>query len=248
MKAVALIITLIALPSLAGKLDAFERDVNKPAPPKEQPQDRNDHEEPDALDDFWGQLFILPFWYGGSESLVRIDPGLSGLDSDLPPREPGEALIPFVRADLDWQHIEDGLTAWNVGGEVGYGPLGLRAGRLRFTEELDDGTEDQLDLTTLLGLYRMSFAACIEIDLGAGALWIDGDQETSSAAFTAGLAVHPHPDYGFEFRPLWADNLSIYDLGLCAGVDYIGLKAGWRWTESPEESLNGPYIGATLRY
>ena len=232
----------------AGQLDAFERDANKAESKKEPEHRRRDQDEADPFDDLWGDLLLLPFWYGGSESLARMNPDLVDFDATIPLRAPGEPLIPILRADVDWQHIEDNLSAWNFGGELGYGPLALRATRQQFTEELADGNEDRLDLTMLLGLYRMSFAACVEIDLGGGMSWLDGDQESSAGAIAAGITIHPFEHYGFEFRPVWADRIAVYDAGLVAGVDFIAAKAGWRWTESPDESLNGPYAGLSLRY
>jgi hypothetical protein len=61
------------------------------------------------------------------------------------------------------------------------------------------------------------------------------------------LLVHPHPNFGVEFRPAWSDRVSDYDLGVLITWRYASLKTGYRWVLTPHESLNGPYVGLSFR-
>jgi hypothetical protein len=96
--------------------------------------------------------------------LERIN-AAAPFDADLPSRQLGEPLIPFVRADIGYQWVDADTGATDVRAEAGYGPLAAHYNFTRYHERTPD---DRLDLVRILGLYRMSLGSQVEVDLGLG--------------------------------------------------------------------------------
>lgn len=233
-----------------SRLDAFSRDVAKQDATPRHASASEDAERGDLYSDlfggFLGEVFVGGLWYGGASSLARIDEDHAIEDTDENfTRRAGEPLIPFLRLDADRQWIEPGLDAWNVAAEVGYGPIALRGRMQRYEEDEPDA---ELDLYETALLYRMSFGRHVEIDLGGGAVLLDGAANEARGTFTPALRIYPRPGFGLEFRSTLAQRLEIYDVALLAGPHFLGVKAGWRWTRSPDESLDGPYAGIAVSF
>jgi hypothetical protein len=53
--------------------------------------------------------------------------------------------------------------------------------------------------------------------------------------------------WGIELSPAWADGVSDYDIAVLLSQRYGSLKLGYRWLRSPNESLDGPYVGISAR-
>lgn len=193
------------------------------------------------------ELFLNGIVVGGAGSMARLEEEGGYLeDLEIPPRQAGEALIPFVRLDSAWQAAQSDVTALNTSADLGYGAFAVRVDHTRFWEHDPD---DELDLTRVYGLFRMSFGAPLEIDLGLGTMIANGEEErTDRFAITVPILFHPHPSFGIECRPTWADEITETDLGVLVGARFISIKAGYHWLKSPEQSLNGPYLGLSLRY
>ena len=66
------------------------------------------------------------------------------------------------------------------------------------------------------------------------------------------MRLYPVPWAGLELRPAWADingnTIADYELGVVLGPGYVSLRAGYRWTLSPGEALQGPYAGLSLHF
>ncbi len=233
-----------------GKLDAFESDVTRPKSERSYhlSEYRSCESKSDScVSDFFGSLLSelagRALSGGGACSLARItdeDPLMVGLT----PRTPGEALIPFVRADISYMDVESDIDALDLRTEGGYGPVGAHLNLTRYSE---DDPKDELSLMRALGLYRMSLGSCMEVDLGAGALWLDGERTTTRFLFSIPVLIHPSEHWGLEFRPAWAGGLSDYDIGALLSLQYASLKIGYRWVHSLNESLDGPYVGFSMR-
>lgn len=240
----------VASPAADGesKLDAFARDVAKGEGARESRTETRLREEPfdDLFGGFLGEVFVGGLWYGGVGSLGRIqeDPAEEFLDGEYA-RAAGEPLIPFLRLDADMQRIDPGLDAWNVAAECGYGPIAVWGRMQRFD---GDDPDARMDLYEVALLYRLSFGRHVEIDLGGGTVQLDGVADASRGSFLAELRVHPHEWFGLEFRTTLAQELEIYDVALLAGPRFVDFKAGWRWTRSPNESLDGPYAGMAISF
>jgi hypothetical protein len=239
--------TILAVASLQqvqaqGKLDAFEADVT--ARPS---HSKHAHRSRTCISEFFGEIFAEVFaitlFYGGAMSWQRVS-DIETADPDIVPRAAGDPLIPFSRFDVAYQNVHSDIEAVDIRGEVGYGPFGLHADFTRYWEAIP--TED-LDLIRILGLYRMSFGSHLETDLGFGVLTLRGEETTSRFLFSVPVLVHPDEYWGIEFRPAWTERVSDYDIAVMLNRDYTSVKFGYRWINSPNESLHGPYIGISVR-
>lgn len=186
-------------------------------------------------------------FYGGASSWLRMNPEApESVDMpDFTTRKWGEALIPVVRADSAYHWIESDVHAVEARVEAGYGPFAASYERMEFDEERPD---DELTLTRWYGLFRMSFDAVLEVDLGFGSLTIDGDNQTDRFSFTLPVRFHPVPGCGIEFRPAWSDQVDEYDVALLGGYRFVSIKAGYRWLHAPGQSLDGPYAGLAVSF
>lgn len=86
---------------------------------------------------------------------------------------------------------------------------------------------------------------------------MNGSRLTLSGArmarcFAAAAVIAEGGCGGGESGPAWASvngtSVRRYELGVVLSRDYVALKGGYRWTESPNETLDGPFIGVSLRY
>lgn len=227
-----------------GKLDAFESDVVG------QGEDRSpDHSHDtssglaDVFSDSMGELIRLTVAYGGVCSWERVSGG-ARMDGEVAPRLPGDALLPFARVDLSAQAVESDIEAEDLRVEGGYGPFGVHGDMTRFRES---SPEDDLELTRILALYRMSYGSRVEVDVGLGTLTLDGGSTTTRLACSLPFLICPNARWAVEFRPMWSDRVSDYDLAVLWTRSYVALKAGYRWLDSPGESLDGPYAGLSFR-
>jgi hypothetical protein len=165
------------------------------------------------------------------------------------PRREGEALIPVLRLDVTYQHAESDITAWDYRFEAGYGPLGFQMRRTVYDEKVPAAS---LEVIEYHALYRMSAGSKLEVDLGAGAMILNGFQDNNGYSVTVPILYHPTNFYGFEFRPVWSsineNDIQDFDLAVLFGWRYASIKAGYRWLRSPHQSLDGPEFGIALRW
>lgn len=268
---------LIPLTASAGTLDDFERDATKrdrAAANDKKSKKTSDGDDHDAASDaadaclsdlgsdclsdlcasgFPGKALTELFGgiaAGGRLSRERIEPDSSGAQKDGSiVRKSGEALIPFLRVDVLYQEVERDVTATDLTVLAGYGPIGVQMRRTVFSEEVPD---DRLRVAEYHVLYRMSAGRTFEVDLGAGAMVLDGKAENSGFSLTLPLLWHPKDFFGIEFRPLWStineNDIQDHDLSVLLGWRYCSLRAGYRWVRSPSESLDGPHIGVSMRW
>jgi hypothetical protein len=251
-----------------GKLDEFEEDATKKRKHEEIAEEKGEREEdhshrygePDTADEheslsetvaaacMW--FFLYSTVYGGASSWKRIRPSSQIQMGGAPAaRSLGEALIPFARLGVSYQDVESDVTAWDFRAEAGYGPFGVQVRQTRYDE-----TEpaDNLTITQMHGLYRMSFGSRFEVDIGMGVFVLDGNETNSSFSLTTPLLFHPTEFFGVEFRPAWTSvngsSIGDYDLSILAGWQYVSLRAGYRWLRSEDESLDGPHMGLSIRF
>jgi len=90
------------------------------------------------------------------------------------------------------------------------------------------------------------------LDDDLGSLTVDGNDRDSGFSFALPVSVYAHEYIGVEFHPAWASingtTVRRYELGVYLAHEYVALKGGYRWMQSPNESLDGPFVGISLRY
>jgi hypothetical protein len=252
---------LAADAALAGKLSDFERDATE-----SRSDDDRDRHDP-AGDETWDDSYLYHHHADSSDGIVDgfvaallIWPGQLSwaraatdadalVDWNAEPREPGEPMIPIVRFDAAYQNVESDVEALDLRLQLGYGPLGFEINQTRYEE---DEPPDHLDLYRLYGLWRMSYGERIEVDLGLGGIILDGEERNSGFSATTPILIQPWDWLLVEFRPMWSNihgsHINEYELGLLLNWKWAAFKAGYRWTHSPNESLDGPFLGLSIRY
>ena len=234
----------------AGKLDDFEKDVKKQERRKGKKSDSSSGDFIDScLGDAIGDIFIEGVAHlmiaGGAMSMARIDPRPKhSSDEYFKARKMGEPLIPYLRLDISHREVESDLSAKDYHGEIGYGALAILYKKSHFEEETP---ADELDIEQKYILYRMSLDSHVEVGFGIGEFIINGNKRQSKASITLPIRIHPSDSWGVELRPAWSDGLNDYDAAILFNRPYVSLKMGYRWVKSTNESLNGPYVGISLR-
>ena len=190
--------------------------------------------------------------YLGNISMERAgsDTGWTSKEKEIiTPREKGEALIPNLRFDYSWQNASNDIHANDFRFEAGYGAFGFQARKTQFSEQSQN---DNLGMTYIHGLLRLSAGNHFEIDPGIGRIELDGNDDNTGFSFTLPVLIHPSKHLGFECRPTWSkiNNNSIrdIDIAILTGTDYVSLKAGYRSLRTGGENIEGPYVGISIRY
>lgn len=235
-------------PAFAGKLKDFEEDVKQPDKPKP-PQEHAaaDDDEPGFFASLFRGIFSGMFGalFGSNDAAGNA--GQESIGFNGQPQH--GALIPFFRLDADYQHVASDVQAFDARAEAGLYRLGLQS---RFTYYYESDPADELTLIQLHGLWRMPLSQQVQISLGAGAAMLGGEEWNSGFSLTAPILIYPKESVGFEFRPSWSwihgNTISDYDLGFVFSLSHTGLRLGYRWVNSPHESLNGPYFGVSFRF
>jgi len=252
-------ISLAPFNAVAGKLDSFEDSVSD-APEKTESRDNTDNHNCGADysrtceddDDGFLDIVVQIVAYGGVNSFDRVSQpqppltsGYAGNDHYKRARAPGEPLIPFFRQDVVYQPYTSGVSTLDYRFEAGYAAFAFAVNRTNYMER---DPNDSLTLTRIYGAYRMSFGSSVELDLGAGTFYIEGNDQNSYSYFTMPVLIHPWKMFGFEFRPAWAGNVSDHDMAVLINHRFFSLKLGYRILATHTQSLKGPYFGISARY
>jgi hypothetical protein len=264
----AIIVLLIPASGVAGNLDDFEKDTQRTRGKEARDSSGDENEDPlgscigdvvgditiNCLGDFLSSLFTTTIVEGSSASMERVHPDdeekkLSRPEAKptkgIKPHQLGEALLPFIRIDGSYQDVKSDISAFDYRAEIGYGPLGFQ---VRQTQYQESNPHDELRITQIHSLLRLSFDHRVEVDLGLGTFTINGDDQQKRFSFTSPIFIYPKEFIGIEFRPtLNEGSVNDYDLGMALSLPYISLRMGYRWVVSIHESLDGPYLGFSFR-
>lgn len=227
----------------AEKLDAFEKSVTAP-------QKQSEPRDSDGTGYQLGDWFFKPLFEALFELPVIIArEGILGAEDHALVRDNGDPLVPKVRLDLAYQYLESDLAAAAYTIELGYAWGGAEFRQTRYMEQNPD---DKLDFLQLHALFRPMVSEKLQCDVALGPVWLIGDETTLGWSFGLPFRYWFHENAGVEFRPMWSSfdgtSVSDYDLSLSFRYDYIALRLGYRWVSSPQETLDGAYIGITFRY
>lgn len=237
--------------AVAGKLDDVERAAREPAPARQhgaqtQPAEADENERDDSWLYLAGELAVMTFLYGGASSVERV---LGEGDESTPRREPGECLIPFLRANIGFQDVAGDVRALDTLVEVGFASVGFQVRRTAYEEVEPD---DRLNVTQYHGLYRMSFGGATEVDMGFGALRVAGDAVSTGFSFTLPARYRFSRAFAVEYRPTWStvnqNRIAEHDVAFLLGWPYAAVRVGYRWFRAEDEALNGPHAGLALHW
>jgi len=271
-------VALLSQGAAAGLLDEFEEKAagrKEPRPKSSSPTEKeynsfgsgtypSDTGGHSFLESFWIWVVSSPFEYrhdDPSSSLLADDDLMAEMmeSEAYSKHRTGASVLPYVRADYNWQHINTDLDAQDIHLELGYKALAFHGRHTRYTER---NPTDHLDINQFYGLLRIAGIALDdgyairswEVDIGAGVAHQRGNDEHSSAAFTVPLKVHPADWLGLEFRPAWYRpqdrTIGDYDLSASLGWRYVQLRCGyrWLWLQGEGTLLDGPYAGVSLSF
>jgi len=161
----------------------------------------------------------------------------------------GDPILPTARFDFGWQAVESDVQAFDSALEIGYGPIAARG---RITHYREDDPDDTLDLSSILGLWRIPVSQEMELDVGIGGAVLEGDERQSGVNISLALrAWVPNRYIGFEYRGEFidiGDGLNSNDFSVLLHVKWVALRAGYRWVHTTHDSLDGPFAGASLTF
>jgi len=254
--------------SFSGDLEDFEKEASKKKSDKDSDKDSSKDDDKkgegrrssknrgsSAFDAtiFMEACFFLGLGvaYGGSNSIDRVSTkkGINNGYKSIKKREYGEFLIPFSRYDGSYQLVNTGIRAQDHSIQLGYSLFG---GQFRFTDFTENDSDYSLKFYQLNFFYRMSFGDFFECDLGLGWLNMKGKDSTTGMTFSIPIIFHPHKAFSIEFRPQWAfmpeSVITEMDTSLRMGWRYASIKAGYRYMQTGNQALKGPYLGFTAAF
>lgn len=260
------VVFCLSVTSYAGKLDDFEKDATKKKDDKETKETKDTSICGEIIGGIIGAVVgvfvaegVHEIAKGGNKSGAgNKEPDKGGNDNnpadqageeDKPLEKRGDPIRPYARVDASYQHLNSNLKAQDYFVEFGYEPVALSG---RFTHYMESDPDDSMNATEVFLLYRMEFVKKFEVDLGIGDMLLDGESSHSGISFTIPVKYKPVDYVWLEFRPAIADIngnfMQDYDLSAHVGWKYASIKAGYRWFMSPDETLDGPYLGISIYY
>ena len=263
--AIFLVSLLSMQPAHAGKLGKFEKSATGRKDEKEDNEDKDDEERKEKrrrrhgkhgrgwcdchdYDYVYEPVIYNSITYWGSNSWDRVDPH-PDFDDLIAPHLPGDALLPFAGLYLSYQDVDSDVEAVDLRAEFGFGPLAIS---LRNTHYEEDDPSDELDIVQVHALFRLSPSEDFEIDVGIGTMTIDGEDLDTGLSLTFAARTMVMERVMLEFRPTISSindtTIEDYDFGAALTIPFLSLRAGYRWLEAGESSLNGPYIGVGVHF
>ena len=252
MVCVLCLVILIGQPTYAGKLDEFEQEATE-----EEDDARYDVPDDDDDDSFFeallgGLLRILFFGADDEEHHRQQDSNQvrpEYRDGSEQPAYDNPVLLPFFRLDGSYQNVESDVRAGDLRAELGYNILALQG---RFTYYNEEKPTDELWLNYVHGLLRFPLGDTVQLNPGVGAMILAGDSRNSGFSLTVPILIYPQESFGLEFRPTWSwineNEVDDYDISVVLSSKHAGLRAGYRWVSSDDDSLDGPYLGFLFRF
>ncbi len=238
--------------AIAGQLQDFEKAATG-KPDQEPNAGEKSSGRGDAFSDaLFEALFTGLFEVigeGVESTMARINPRPDGPYKDIEPRQTGAPDLPFFRFDVANQHINSGVSGWDGRAELGYGALGLQLRQTRYAEK---NTEDNLDITYVQGLFRLSGSRYFETCVGLGEIILVGQERNSGTSLVYALNIYPIKELEVRISPAWSTindhRVSDYDGSIGYVRDYYSVRIGYRRMRAAEDVLAGPYFGAAFYY
>ena len=212
------------------------------------------------LGGFYAWLIASPFDSRHDDPSASLGEDGQGRHSIFPEHLLGEATVPYVRVDYNWQSVDSDIDANDMRVELGYKMLAFH-GRSTMYKDRSDGFE--MDINQYYGViryggYRPDFLpGTFEAGIGVGVSQIktndSGIEDASGMALTFPLKYYPVQWFGVEFRPAWytwlqEERVGDYDLSASFGHRYLQVRGGYRWLTAGDVKIDGPYAGISLSF
>ncbi len=237
----------------AGKLSDFEKDIknSKNTPHTKRYQSCKQCAQED--DSFFDIIFegildnivditAVIIEDGSTTSSERIKK--HPLKSGISPRKTGEILIPFYRFNINYQHVNDKINAFDLKMEFGKGVNGVE---LRTTQYDDSLANEELKYHQLQYFHRMSFGNQVAVNLGLGYARIDITDSFDGLILSLPMLYQNNNHLGIEVRPSYfnADGVDISELDFSVMYTYrkTAFRLGHRSIQSTNIDIKGVYLG-----
>ena len=217
------------------------------------------------LGGFFAWLVTAPFQYQYDDPAGGAVSGNDGEWADerrrfFPLHETGQATVPYVRLDYNWQYVDSNIDDDDVWLEAGYKAVALHVRTSRFSDQSDGY---KLDINQYFGVVRYGgfrpdfLPGTFEAGIGFGVCEFtdnEGFVDEAGGAFTIPLKYYPKDWCGIEFRPAWyrivEKMVGDYDISASVGQRYVQLRGGyrWMWIQGEGRFNNGPYAGLSVSF
>lgn len=245
---------LLALNVNAGTLGEFEGDVSNPPSSEEKDSDkdsaRRGRSSSSSDDVGWLYYVFKAYWdalvFGTGNSFKRMN---SDLQHDyLQPRRIGEAILPLIRYDSYYSHLNANQSSYDQRLEIGWGA---------FAYEYRDSKYRQIVPLESLNLVQNNFLIRLTVTDGIGANIGWGDSTLIGTGINYGrnsiihAFIHGHR-WGLEYRIVntYFDSgatMEDVDWMLMRHMGQASMTVGYRRLAAPTQTLSGFYIGFSLR-
>jgi hypothetical protein len=166
------------------------------------------------------------------------------------PRQKGDALLSFARADFDHTWLGNNVSALGGFVELGLGPLSLDYHYRHFLQT--EPSAYYLNMNRFNFGWRMSFSNSLEIIFGNGMVNMAGQENRWGYNLELPVLFQPCEYFSLEARPCWSlisgAMYSEYSLDFLPSIRYVALKLGYFWTNNGNVLLSGPHAGVSVRY
>ena len=217
------------------------------------------------LGGFYAWLIASPFDARNDDPSASLNNdgrgGATGRRRIFPEHLLGEATVPYVRVDYNWQSVDSDTDANDVRVELGYKLLAFHGRSTMYSNKAlgQDMAINQYYGVVRYGGYRPDFLpGTFEAGIGVGISQLKledsiGTLDESGMALTFPLKYYPVEWFGVEFRPAWytwlqGNRVGDYDLSASFGHRYVQVRAGYRWLITGDENLDGPYAGVSVSF
>lgn len=220
----------------------------------------NDNTEEESLGgDLFGLLFqetigaITLFLFVGSEE-YRNNSSIENYFN----HHPGEWQMPYLKTQIVPQWTFNRIASFDSRIEMGYKPVAIELRNTYFNDFESGNSVETLSSTQLLFLFRWLRDQYLEMNLGMGPSWLNGENSFSGVSFLFKFRLKPFDHFGFEFKPsvsvlnsktgekqnvFTEMNYSLYFIN-----KHYDISVGYQKLDSYGNSLNSLNIGTSFFY
>lgn len=159
----------------------------------------------------------------------------------------GDPLLPTLRVSTHWLYSGNNINTQLKRIEAGYSFLGIS-----YTQNILNEDDDQLTLENTLIHYRMSFHNNFSWDFAYGRGKMNGNQKHDSSVFAMPIRLRFHPDWHFEYYPVWSSyksgSLAEHQFSFNYHYKYIGANVGYKTWSAGDTTIDGLFTGLYLSF